>query len=374
MPFGTEGKQKGIALSLSGGGFRATLFHLGALWRLNELKLLQKIDRIASVSGGSITAGLLAKEWAGLRFDNGLATRFEPLIVMPLREFCTRTVDALAIGEGLLLPWKSVSEAVQDRYEKHLYGGVSLQQLPDRPRFVFMATNLQTGRAFRFSKPYAGDYRLGLIRHPVLPLSLAVTASSAFPPVLSPVILQDLPPFDNVQGADLHGDPRYTEKIFLTDGGAYDNLGLETVWDRFDTILVSDAGAPFKVDDDIKVDWLSQARAALDIATDQSRALRKRALIADFRAGVRAGAFWGIDTKIGDYSLPDALPCRDDLVLPLAKIRTRLNPFSDEEQGRLINWGYALCDTALRKHGAAFVDAAARPKRWPVPDQALGDL
>lgn len=374
MPFGTEGKQKGIALALSGGGFRATLFHLGALWRLNELKLLQKLDRIASVSGGSITAGLLAKEWHRLGFVDGRAGQFEPLIVGPLRAFCQRTVDALAIGEGLLLPWKSVSEAVQERYDKHLFDGVSLQRLPDRPRFVFMATNLQSGRAFRFSKPYLGDYRLGLIRDPALPLSLAVTASSAYPPVLSPVVLEDLPPFDKVEGADLHGDPRYTEKIYLTDGGAYDNLGLETAWNRFDTILVSDAGAPFKVDDEIKVDWLSQARAALDIATDQSRALRKRAVIADFRAKVRAGAFWGIDTAIGDYGLPDALPCRDDVVLPLAKIRTRLNPFSDEEQGRLINWGYALCDAALRKHCAALVDSAARPKRWPVPEQALGNL
>lgn len=374
MPFGSEGKQKGIALALSGGGFRATLFHLGALWRLNELKLLQKLDRIASVSGGSITAGLLAKEWDRLGFIDGKAGQFEPLIVAPLREFCRRTVDALAIGEGLLLPWKSVSEAVQERYDKHLFDGVSLQRLPDRPHFVFMATNLQTGRAFRFSKPYLGDYRLGLIRDPALPLSLAVTASSAFPPVLSPVVLEDLPPFEKVKGADLHGDPRYTEKIYLTDGGAYDNLGLETVWNRYDTILVSDAGAPFKVDDEIKVDWLSQARAALDIATDQSRALRKRAVIADFRAGVRAGAFWGIDTAIGDYGLSDALPCSDDVVLPLAKIRTRLNPFSDEEQGRLINWGYAICDAALRKHCATFVDSAARPKRWPVPEQAPGDL
>src|SRR5258708_12082538 len=49
----------GIALCLSGGGYRAMLFHLGTLWRLNELGYLPKLDRISSVSGGSITAALL---------------------------------------------------------------------------------------------------------------------------------------------------------------------------------------------------------------------------------------------------------------------------------------------------------------------------
>src|ERR1035437_6460162 len=50
---------EGIGLCLSGGGYRAMLFHLGALWRLNELGYLPKLNRISSVSGGSITAGVL---------------------------------------------------------------------------------------------------------------------------------------------------------------------------------------------------------------------------------------------------------------------------------------------------------------------------
>ncbi|HYX75667.1 MAG TPA: patatin-like phospholipase family protein, partial [Gaiellaceae bacterium] len=53
----------GVALCLSGGGYRAMLFHLGALMRLNELGWLRKLDRISSVSGGSITAGVLAWRW-----------------------------------------------------------------------------------------------------------------------------------------------------------------------------------------------------------------------------------------------------------------------------------------------------------------------
>ena len=59
----------GIALCLSGGGYRAMVFHLGALWRLNELGFLPKLARISSVSGGSITAGALGLKWKQLQFD-----------------------------------------------------------------------------------------------------------------------------------------------------------------------------------------------------------------------------------------------------------------------------------------------------------------
>jgi NTE family protein len=55
----TKPPRPGIALCLSGGGYRAMLFHVGALLRLNELGLLLSLDRVSSVSGGSITAALL---------------------------------------------------------------------------------------------------------------------------------------------------------------------------------------------------------------------------------------------------------------------------------------------------------------------------
>src|SRR5438046_469140 len=58
--------EPGIALALSGGGFRAMLFHAGALLRLNEFGLLSKVARISSVSGGSIASGYLAYGWRNL--------------------------------------------------------------------------------------------------------------------------------------------------------------------------------------------------------------------------------------------------------------------------------------------------------------------
>ena len=61
--------EDGIGLCLSGGGFRAMLFHLGCFVRLNELGLLPRLERVASVSGGSIAAGALAVAWPELEFD-----------------------------------------------------------------------------------------------------------------------------------------------------------------------------------------------------------------------------------------------------------------------------------------------------------------
>jgi NTE family protein len=215
-----------------------------------------------------------------------------------------------------------------------------------------------------------GDYRIGLIDRPTLPIARAVAASSAFPPILSPVVIKDPGEFRFVEGADLNGNPAYTRKLFLTDGGVYDNLGLETVWNRCSTILVSDAGAPFAVNDTVATDLVRQTMRALDVATDQSRALRKRALIDDFKRGERAGAYWGIDTDIRHYELDGALRCRPERALRLAAIRTRLTAFSDQEQGELINWGYALADAAIRKHAPHLATGAPAPQ-WPEPAWAL---
>src|SRR5438093_8951255 len=83
----------GIALCLSGGGYRAMLFHLGALWRLNELATLPTLARVSSVSAGSIAAGTLGHRWRRLGFVNGVAARFVDEIVAPIRAMAAVTID-----------------------------------------------------------------------------------------------------------------------------------------------------------------------------------------------------------------------------------------------------------------------------------------
>jgi NTE family protein len=355
-------------LALSGGGFRATLFHLGAGWRLIELGILTRVARISSVSGGSIFAGVLAANWTALAgaADPG---KYQDLVVKPLRRFCQRSIDAPAIGEGIFMPWKNSGDLLEADY-RTLFD-TSLDKLPDSPAFIFNSTNLQTGRDFRFAKAYMGDYRIGLIRGPTLPLARAVASSSAFPPFLSPVVIDNPGKFEPVEGADLNGHPEFTNRLYLSDGGVYDNLGLETVWNRCETVLSSDAGAPFGLGDVVETDWVRQTLRALDVATDQSRGLRKRALVADYQSGARKGCYWGIDTVISAYKLEGALRCDNEIVKPLSRLRTRLNPFNDTEQDQLINWGYAICDAAVRKYAPELV-AAQTPASWPCPAHPLG--
>jgi NTE family protein len=346
--------QPGMALCLSGGGYRAMLFHLGALWRLNQLGLMKSLVRVSSVSGGSITAGMLGFAWNRLQFDNNnTATNLEELVINPIRRLADVTIDEGAIFKGILLPRKTIGDEIADAYRQHLFGDATLQDLPadsEGPRFVIDATNVQTKVLWLFSKPFMGDYRVGLIRNPRLDLAIAVGASSAFPPFLSPVVLKLNPAdFDPSTKGDLQFEP-YTSEVVLTDGGVYDNLGLETAWKGYETILVSDGGGGSSDEPRPKREWLEHVYRVLNLLDSQVRSLRKRQIIGSYQLGLRKGTYWGIRTNIADYKLATAMSCAFDKTLLLANTPTRLKKLDNPLQERIINWGYAVCDAAIRTH------------------------
>ena len=356
--------EPGIALCLSGGGYRAMLFHAGAIWRLSELGFLPKLNRVSSVSGGSIIAAQLGLRWSRLGFDaNGVAGNLVAEVIDPIRALASKTIDEGAIIGGLLMPG-SISGRVADAYRKHLYGDATLQDLPPDPRFVINATNVQTGALFRFSRPYIADFRLGTIKNPTLDLALAVAASSAFPPVLSPVRLEfDASAWTTSGGEDLHREPYLTD-VVLSDGGVYDNLGIETAWKRYDTILVSNGGGKMAPQEEPKSDWARHAIRINEIIDNQVRSLRARQVIGAFEAKQRKGTYWGIRTDIADYQLATAMPCPLARTTELAETKTRLQRMDAGRQERLINWGYAVCDAGMRKH---VVSGAAAPAGFPYP-------
>ena len=338
--------ESGIALALSGGGFRAMLFHAGALLRLNELGVLPRVARISSVSGGSIAGGYLACIWNELKSSgsSGAFDQFKQKYVEPILGFSREKIDVEDALTGLL-PWTSASEQVAKSYDK-LFRNVTLQNIPDQPQFVFCATNLQTGVLWRFSKPYAGDYVVGRLDRPNQPLSQVVAASSAFPPFLSPSVLTfpegsftDWP--QSVAGVGKPVDPTpYRARVLLSDGGVYDNLGLEAVVKRYMTVLASDGGAPFVRSADVATDWLRQLQRVVDVIDNQVRALRLRDLIARFKgaaslssdqtdAVARFGAYWGIDTDPAKVVPAAALPCSAASVNQLAHLGTRLSDLGE---------------------------------------------
>lgn len=371
------GQTLDVGLALSGGGFRATLFHLGSLTRLNELGWLRRLDIVTSVSGGSIIAGLLAHSWESLQWqDSGqgdVATNLRDAIEVPIRSFCSRTIDVASGLIGTLNPYSSIPDEVAAAYEEHLFGGATLQQLLDpspgrTPRFVFYATSLQSGVSVRIGKNYMADYRVGRIDKPDLPLAKVVAASSGFPPLLSPVVFEfdDPDVWKRMEGTILFDDPSFRRRLVLTDGGVYDNMGLEAMWDRCKTVLVSDAGAPMGTQEDPAREPVGQMLRVQDILINQTRALRKRKLVDDYNNHVRAGTYWGITTAIGDYGLADPLVRDGARTRAQAGVRTRLNKFSPQEQGELINWGYALADAAVRRWVLTGMNVAAG--RLPDPN------
>ena len=368
---GTEKLEPGIALCLSGGGYRAMLFHVGALWRLNQLGFLPRLDRVSSVSGGSITAATLGRHWDRLQFDgDGVAQAFTAEVVAPLRRLASTTIDRSSVIRGILQPRRTVAEQVAAAYRKHLFDDATLQQLPDRPRFVINATNVQTGSLWRFSKPYMADYRVGVYPHPRVELAVAVGASSAFPPVLSPVRMSVDASGYEADGRGKLFRPPFTTEPVLTDGGVYDNLGLETAWKRCETVLVSDGGGQMQPEGDVHADWARHALRVNAVIDNQVRSLRKRQTIEGFERGERTGAYWGIRTDIAKYDPPSpALSCPFDRTQTLAATKTRLERMADPLQEQLINWGYAVCDAAIRTH----VDRDKPvPAGFPYPNRGVG--
>lgn len=337
-------------LCLSGGGYRAMLFHLGSLWRLNELGEVSRLDRISSVSGGSVTAGVLAHRWDALRWDaQGRATNFEEVVVRPVRALASRTLDVGAILLGLVTPG-GAGERLVRALDRHLFRGAQLGELPARPHFVFNAANLQSGVLWRFSREYMADWRVGTVREPRMRLAVAVAASAAFPPFLSPVRLALQPgDYEPGSGDDLRGHD-FRTRVALTDGGIYDNLGLETAFKECGTLWVSDAGGRLEADARPSMDWVRQGLRASELVYSQVRGVRLRQLIAAYQTGQRRGAYWGSRTDHTRYDAPGILRFRED-PRRLALLPTRFKAWPARTQEQLVNWGYAVCDAAVRSYG-----------------------
>ncbi len=374
MPAATAPEpENATALCLSGGGYRAMLFHLGTLWRLNELGVMKTLRRVSSVSGGSITAATLGLHWKRLTWSaDGIATNFAQVVATPLHALASHTLDVTSVLSGALLPFVTVSDRVQSAYSTDLFGTATLQDLPDdtdraAPRFIVNATNVQTGALWRFSRPYAGDYRVGRIRHPTTSLAMAVGASSAFPPFLSPCLL-------SLQGASWmegEGEAAYAsfrDRVVLTDGGVYDNLGLETAYKRCRALLVSDAGQALGPERAPHEDWARHAVRVLALIDHQVRSLRKRMLLNALTTGARTGAYFSIRTPLEHYGLPTALAVDAARAMELAAVETRLASLGETVQQRIVNWGYAACDTSVRRW---YLRDAAAPTAMPYPGSGV---
>lgn len=227
-----------IGVALSGGGVRAAAFHLGVLEKLFELKLLNNIDVISTVSGGSIIGAFY--------LSNNI----------DFQEFKSRMIENLqkSIELRIIFNWKIIFALVNPNYsrtnvkvsvyDKLYFNKKKFQDLPLKPKIIINATNLATGKNWKFSQKYMGDWKIGyngLVGN--FRLSEAVAASSAVPGIFHPLRIKVDKYFDN---------PKFKiKRLGLCDGGVYDNQGTHSLTSNYDRnircdyIICSDASFPF---------------------------------------------------------------------------------------------------------------------------------
>lgn len=366
-------KRGGLALCLSGGGYRAALFHLGALMRLHQTELLHGVELISAVSGGSILSGWLATRYLTTRrsaaesFDQWCGRiDFSEVVIEPFRAFVGRDIRTWPVLRTFPYNWLWPSHRVRllERAYAGQFGSLAISDLPDRPAFVFCATDLTFGVNWIFSKERVGDYMAGYLREPErIPLSEAVAASSSFPPVFGPVRFNHPGGFKSGKYRGRDAD-RLRSQIDLSDGGVYDNLATEPSLRRYSTVLISDAGAPFEFQ--TRRWYFRRLLRYTEVIGNQARTLRKR-IYYTFRGHNNFdGTLWGLtgpfEKKIPSGYTPDLVE------ETIGRIRTDLDKFLDAEFDVLVNHGYFMCNDALEAKG--FVPANAPAAEWPFPKMA----
>jgi NTE family protein len=386
VPDEPAANRAGSALCLSGGGYRAALFHLGAVRRLNELGILARLDTVSAVSGGSILANLLADP--RLTFPDrhgppGTVSGFEELVAQPLRRLAARNVRTPALLSKLK-PWKWFADSVAvHALAREFAQTIEWWSTPLRdndvagPAVITGATEVAYGVDWVFEDPTThrphgrlGDYRVGYAPPPPsLRMAEMVAASCAFPPFFGPMVLngEAIGLTGGHPGLESPEERRAIRRhIRLTDGGVYDNLALEPVWKNHRTILVSDGGGVFRARTERTV--VGRMLRILGIATTGGQSVRSRWLHASFARGVLTGTSWALDAVVeGHYP-------RHTTEL-INAIRTDLDAFSDQEQKILERHGYLVADANVRRYvpDLVSIDVPSRPPHDDLADPAVAD-
>ena len=193
--YGMGSPMKKIGLALSGGGFRASLYHLGLLRFLRDAGILSQVSHITSVSGGSILAAHLVLNWdryngSANEFD-AAASEFLSIVRLDVRNRIVRRFPLT-----LFLRWPrrllgrsnrklSRTGLLEYHYEKFLYGDTSLFELPEKPQLHILATNLSEGCLCSFHRngllmvrrQPGGTFRIDRLHIGLATVAMAVTAT-----------------------------------------------------------------------------------------------------------------------------------------------------------------------------------------------------
>ena len=394
-----------IGLALSGGGFRAALFHLGVIRRLEELGVMKHVHTISAVSGGAIIAAYYAVEMEkrlrkraddlsdhkridGVRleifkeittcFFRGLDhnMRSRALVFMPF-------YHPVLFLKALFYRDFSRSDIMQREYDKWFYQGATLDHLPSvtwstpkemsdahprtGPKVILNTTSLLDGERRSFARePVVGLRELHRVNRNVIPISKVVGASSGVPGVFPPTVV--------------YGDR-------LVDGGVSDNQGTDALIEEFsgqegnpakdkphrraDVLLVSDASGQMEPVHRVRrrtLSVLTRASSVLQFQLRKKTVGHLQAWEDKDTASKREFAFVHLllNLKDREKASQDGQETQGrtngsghngpvprvptEYITPLSKIRTDLDQFNPIERECLMYHGYTLIDAQIRKH------------------------
>jgi NTE family protein len=368
-------ERAGLGLALSGGGFRATLFHLGALRRLDELGILTRLTAISSVSGGSIMAAALADAMIASPPQPGQRMANLDAMISRVHDLTSCNLHRRVLLERIEpTNWHTtLAELVAKELSKRITDK-PLSALPASPNFIFCATDMAFGVSWEYTRTRAGDYQAGYSTQTLgtIPIAHAAAASACFPPLFEPIETMVDPSALTAGAATGTEADLCRTRIRLTDGGVYDNMGLEPLWKNVKTLLVSDAGGDFEYSADRGT--IADIKRYPDIVGNQARALRKRWLMASFASGSAGpggapgleGTYWATEDWRSKYDPGDTTGYSAPVADLISRIRTDLDVFSPGETAALENHGYLMADVAIKTWVPSLYGAV--PLRVPYPE------
>jgi NTE family protein len=387
-----SGAHPKIGLCVSGGGFRAAFYALGALRYLAEADLLPAVRAVSAVSGGSLAAAKLAAEWPSVQ--RGGLEGFIAAVQEPMSKAVSQSnirniwLSRSAAGRGLGRGGRG--RVLGDVLCAKLGLPREISELPPGPQIIFTSTCLQTGRAFRFARAFTGSWDFGYTEPTPagVHLGTALAASAAFPFTFTVIQLRT---------EHLKLPKAAPEVISLVDGGVYDNLGLEwfqgsgsgrpATGDECQFVLAINASGALAR----PARKLGATRALFrDVSVQYSQTLnvRVRWFVDQLLKDPGTGAYVGINRDPRRYTLADNVtpiaPELYDGALPsslaerMPRVRTDLDRFTEEETALLAYHGY----WSLHARLATFSPELAVPRpRWrefadlsPADEQRFGAL
>ncbi|MBI5032957.1 MAG: patatin-like phospholipase family protein [Chloroflexi bacterium] len=368
-----------IGLTLSGGGFRATVFHLGVLARLAEENRLEDISFLSTVSGGSLCGALVFAQ-NGMQWPSS-AYFIEKIIPQARKLLTTYDLEQNIIWRVLRNPLHifetrgaDLGALIGSRWR--LRG--KLCELPPHPRWLINATCYETGRNWHFERFLMGDRIFGYSFDPEVPLRDAVASSCGFPGLIGaltlkthkatwfkfvdPTMIGSADEIQLRQSKTIPTQPLFPQ-LHLWDGGVFDNMGLEGVMDGIngwhhgiDFLIASDANSPVK-NETYRMGMNAMMRIIVGIMMEQVLTLRKHQVAERTQNHGDRGTFVSITSSakriLAGLDQPEVVEqicsqcLSEEQALLAADTATNLRRFSTEQFDNVFRHGFEVTNCML---------------------------